>query len=460
VPAWDEDLSEPRSRGKQIGVSPDAAAVLNDLMGCANVLMELGGSMHAQRFLAGICGCVPPAVMLAGPLLFGPARSAAEPMALAPDERAIIAQVAKSIRSDNVRYGKAPTDPLGAEIALPFRDGTITLVRKSSFVREDGSISWRGIVKETGERAALMVWGKTLLTGYFAYDGTIFAIENLGGGLQAVAELGRSALPDHPTPIAARDSAPIPSPQDLPPPSAIPREPAVAPFSDADRQALEAKNITIDVMLLYTPNVASRYVRDPADLLAVAIDETNETFRNSGLGNISLRLVHTQPINYDGSVEDQFTHLYSMVDGLGPFRDVKRLRNEKRADIVGLVIDNPTGCGLSTRVGPESDEAYFVVHHACFTITNSIAHEIGHILGIRHDRFVDQSDAPVTYGHGYVNGDKWRDIMSYNHGCGGCPRIPFWSNPRIMYNGEPTGTHAADSARVILENAERISQFR
>jgi hypothetical protein len=453
-------VSELRCRGKHFGVSPDAAAMLNAVMGCANVLMELGGGMHAQRFLAGICGCAPPAAMLAGSLLFGPARSAAEPIELAPDERTIIEQVAKSTRSDNVNYAKAPADPVGAEIALPFRDGTITLVRTSSFVREDGSISWRGIVKETGERAALMVWGKTLLTGYFAYDGTIFAIENLGGGLQAVAELGHGALPDHPAPTAARDSAPIPSPQDLPKPGAIPPEPGVAPFSDADRQVLEAKNITIDVLMLYTPKVASHYVRDPADLLAVAIDETNETFRNSGLGNIKLRLVHTQPINYDGSMDDQFTHLYSMVDGVGPFRDVKRLRNEKRADIVGLVIDNPTGCGLSTRVGPESDEAYFVVHHACVTITNSIAHEIGHILGIRHDRFVDQSDTPIAYGHGYVNGDKWRDIMSYNHGCGGCPRIPFWSNPRIMYNGEPTGTPATDSARVILENAERISQFR
>ena len=65
-------------------------------------------------------------------------------------------------------------------------------------------------------------------------------------------------------------------------------------------------------MLFYTPNVAAHYVREPADLLAVAIEETNETFKNSGLGNISLRLVHTQPINYDGSMEDQFTHLYSM----------------------------------------------------------------------------------------------------------------------------------------------------
>jgi len=104
-------------------------------------------------------------------------------------------------------------------------------------------------------------------------------------------------------------------------------------------------------------------------MLALAIEETNQTFRNSGLGNVKLRLVHSQAIEYDGTVADQFVHLYAMVDGLGPFKDVKRLRNEKRADIVGLIIDNPDGCGLSTRIGPESDEAYFVVHHACAATT-------------------------------------------------------------------------------------------
>ena len=38
--------------------------------------------------------------------------------------------------------------------------------------------------------------------------------------------------------------------------------------------------------------------------------------------------------------------------------------------------------------------------------------------------------------------------------------LPFWSNPRVLYKGEPTGTVAADSARVILEKAERVSRFR
>ena len=144
------------------------------------------------------------------------------------------------------------------------------------------------------------------------------------------------------------------NPNASPAPRPAPPEPAVAPLADADRQALEAKSITIDLMVLYTGNAAKRYIRDPADLLALAIEETNETFRNSGLGNISLRLVHSQLIDYDASTEDQFTHLYTMVDGLGPFKDLKKLRNEKRADIVGLIIDNPNGCGLSTRIGPET----------------------------------------------------------------------------------------------------------
>ena len=141
-------------------------------------------------------------------------------------------------------------------------------------------------------------------------------------------------------------------------------------------------------MVLYTANVAKRYVREPADLLVLAIEKANATFRNSGIANVSLRLVHTQMIEYDETEDDQFTLLYTMVGGLGPFGNVRELRNEKHADIVGLIIDNPTGCGLSTRIGPASDEAFFVVHHACAATTMSIAHEIGHILGARHGRFM------------------------------------------------------------------------
>ena len=73
---------------------------------------------------------------------------------------------------------------------------------------------------------------------------------------------------------------------------------------------------------------------------------------------------------------------------------------------------------------------------------------------------MDSNETPFAFAHGYVNGTKWRDMMSYREGCGGCPRIPYWSNPRVLYKGEPTGTTASDNARVILENAQRVANFR
>jgi hypothetical protein len=378
---------------------------------------------------------------------------------LATHQQAIADNVAKSA-SKELQFSQAPTDPIGAEFKLSLRPGLeVTLVRVNSTAQKDGSVTWSGRVKETGERAVLMLWANTMLTGYVAYQGTIFTLENAGGGVHASSEMNRGKLPpDHAPSAAHRDSASAADAPKLPPKA--PPEPAVEPFPDDVRRALEAKPVTIDVMILYTPNAARHYIRDPADLLALVIEEVNETYRNSGIGNVKLRLVHSQVVDYDGTKEDQFTHLYTMVDGLGPFKNVRKLRDEKKADIVGLIIDNPKGCGLSTRVRPDSDEAFFVVHHACAATTMSIGHEIGHILGARHDRFIDESNVPVAYGHGYVNGSKWRDVMSYKEGCGGCARIPFWSNPRVLYKGEPTGTPAADNARLILELADRVSSFR
>jgi len=61
-------------------------------------------------------------------------------------------------------------------------------------------------------------------------------------------------------------------------------------FPDPVRKALEAKEITIDVMLLYK----------------LAIEMANYTFRNNGLGNIALHLVHSQEIEFDETGQSQF----------------------------------------------------------------------------------------------------------------------------------------------------------
>jgi hypothetical protein len=48
------------------------------------------------------------------------------------------------------------------------------------------------------------------------------------------------------------------------------------------------------------------------------------------------------------------------------------------------------------RVAPDAEDAYFVVAPPC----PSRFHEIGHILGARHDRLVGPNNSPFPYGHG------------------------------------------------------------
>lgn len=376
---------------------------------------------------------------------------------------AAVAELAltKFEQSVGTRGRAGPQDDPYAKVMLPMSGGGhITLVRTRAPDFTPGGVTWIGETEETKERAVLMLWKDGHLSGYFGYKGRVYTVNHVGGDVHTMAEIDPKKLPpDHAPDPKNRNAAVAPPPAPATPPPAPP-EPQVAPFPDAERQALEAKPIVIDVMLLVTKKVVDHYIRNPVDLSALAIEQANNTFRNSGLGNVTLRLVHSQVVDYDEAGVDQFDSLYRMVDGVGVFKDIKKLRNEKRADVVGLVLDSPTGCGLSTRVGAEADEAYFVVHHACAAITYSIAHEIGHIIGTRHDRYMDTNDKPIPYAHGYINGTKWRDMMSYQEGCNGCPRIPFWSNPRVLYEGDPTGTAASDNARVILEQAERVAKFR
>ena len=352
--------------------------------------------------------------------------------------------------------GAASEEALG-RIVIPLNDTQHVTVERSKTVTTEKGTTWRGKVVETGESAMLMWWKDGHLSGVFGYKGHIYMIVNMGGDVHAVLETDPTRLPPDHSPSSDRADARAAAAVI---PASVPAPPDIKPLDEIERQRLEAKKITIDLMLLYTRKPQSRYIGDPADLLQLAVEQANETFRNSGIPNVSLRLVHTQFVDYDETGAEHFDHLYNLVDGKVAFKDIRRLRDEKRADIVGLIVDDPSGCGLSTRVGADADEAFFVVHHSCAAITISIAHEIGHILGARHDRLIDGNDTPFAYGHGYVNGRKWRDIMSYQKGCDGCPRLPFWSNPRMLYQGEPTGTLANDNARVILEQAERVASFR
>jgi metallopeptidase family M12-like protein len=376
---------------------------------------------------------------------------------------------------------------LTRRITIHLNDKERVTVRFTSVATHKGGTTWRGETEGTGEPALLMGWKGGRFSGMFAYRGRVYAFDKLtsmDGRIRAVAELDPErmqaqhdamhapASPQREASIFARGvmsfirrARAAEDHQHLHP-AATPREiatiaaPEIQPMSRAQRQQLAARKTTIDVMVLYTSKVASKYVDVETDLIAHAIEEANASFRNSGIGNIALRLAHSEQTDYTETDNDHFNHLYRMVDGVGAFDNVRALRNQWQADVVVLIVDDASGCGLATRVAADAEEAFAVVHHACAALVYSIPHEIGHIIGARHDVALDETMSPAPYGHGYVSGTKWRDIMSYNASCNGCPRLPIWSNPTITVKGEPAGTLLADNARVLLEQAERVANFR
>lgn len=208
-----------------------------------------------------------------------------------------------------------------------------------------------------------------------------------------------------------------------------------------------AEKVVIDVIVAYTMKAARHYADITRDLVAPAIEAGNHSFRASGIGHIELRLVHAYRTDY-AEWGGHFDHVWRFADkGDGAMEEIHGRRNRHRADVAILIVDDAEGCGQATRVNAEADEAFAVVHHQCAADNFTLPHEIGHILGATHEQ-------------GFVDGGSWRDIMSYKDRCGGCPRLPVWSNPRILINGRPAGTADRDNARIIAEGAARVAAFR
>jgi hypothetical protein len=212
-------------------------------------------------------------------------------------------------------------------------------------------------------------------------------------------------------------------------------------------QSLEQAEIVIDVLVAYTREAAQHYYEIEREVVDRAIEEANRSFRLSGIGHIRLRLAYAFETGY---LErgGHFDHVWRMADKDGEHMEhIHALRDAYRADIAILIVDDPKGCGLATRIGADADEAFAVVPHEFSDANYTLAHEIGHLIGARHEL-------------GYVSGTIWRDIMSYKETCGGCPRLPVWSNPLLLIGGEPAGTTDLNNARIIAENAGRVASFR
>ena len=231
--------------------------------------------------------------------------------------------------------------------------------------------------------------------------------------------------------------------------------------------------ITLDVMVVYTAaaRIGAGSVAAMQATINQAVAETNTGYLNSQV-KPRIRLVYTTEVTYSETGFDWYTCLNRLAGKTDGYMDnVHSLRNTYKADIVVMVCANTAYGGLAEAIMATESSAFCVVARPFITGYYTMAHEMGHLQGARHDRYVDGvENRPYADNHGYTYPTgAWRTIMSYDNACNAagirCTRINYWSNPNVQYNGHPTGVAGgvgvgADNHKCLNNTAYTVAQFR
>jgi hypothetical protein len=314
-------------------------------------------------------------------------------------------------------------------------------------------ISWAGPVRGA-EGWVQMVFMEGGVTATVRVGNTSYAIESLGGGLHAVSRIDQSGFPQEHTP-----DNPSGALEDNGGNVLASRSLGIAPATTSSLAAATQ----INVLVVYTASAATA-AGTIGSKIQLAVDETNQSYVNSGI-NINMVRVHSAQVTYNEanrSFSQHVTALRSTTDGI--MDNVHTLRNTYAADMVILVVNDSEACGQAAGIGSTATSAFAAAHYTCITGYYSFGHELGHLQSARHDRYVDASTTPYAYGHGYVAPSKsWRTVMAYGNNCNNCTRIQYWSSPLKIHpgTGEVMGTaQYEDNARVLNTTASTIAAFR
>ncbi len=221
-------------------------------------------------------------------------------------------------------------------------------------------------------------------------------------------------------------------------------------------------NSRIDVMVVFTPQTTTQWggIAQSKSFITTAITNFNTSLVNSGISNVTINLVYCEEIPYveSGNISTDLSRFRTANDGY--MDEVANLRVNYGADLCHLVTSTPTNtCGLgnlnTVPTNYSNTAAFSVGLYNCVVSNYTLAHEMGHNMGLNHDWYVNQSTAPCDHHHGYTNktaitlgtasttAQRWRTILAYNNECSNagfnCTRVNRWANPAVNYNSEPTG---------------------
>lgn len=404
-------------------------------------------SVMTAALLAGSAALAPLSAAAQSPSLIEYfAADQAESGAVGAEAEAALAALKANPAVSGLAVGRLQAEAASAQslsVPLPDRAGAINF---NALTVETGASGERILSAEDGaggSLTAVLTDGGAMGTLRTA-DG-LYKLQSVAGGLTAIYRFDTSRLADHPeTP--------------RPPPQAISRGRA---RDDGAPETTETGLTRLDVIVAYSPDAAAE-VPDMSALIALAIRESNDIYRASGIP-AELNLVHSYQTAYNGTPDmaADLTRFRAKDDG--EMDEVHQLRDRHAADLAVLIVaTNKNACGYGY-IDSAEDRAFSVVRQDCATGYYSFAHEIGHNLGAMHDVAAGRN-AAYPYGHGFCNtrsGESggWRTVMSYaSDNCD--DRLPIFSRADPV-NGVRFGDAATmDNARVHRETIDRASRFR
>jgi hypothetical protein len=214
-------------------------------------------------------------------------------------------------------------------------------------------------------------------------------------------------------------------------------------------QSLADDGSELDVLVVYTPaaKAAAGGAAAINAIIELGISEANFALDNSAV-SMRFRLVHKEEIDYQES-GDTGVDLGRLRRGGNTLDRAHVLRDSYCADVVSLIVDDsPSRTYMMGRNSlPPFDFAPYavsVIQFSSFVGGLYFAHMVGHNLGSEEDR-ENATDLPAfDRSYGYRIPDRWRSVMAQSAGCSSCPRMPFFSNPDLTFEGIPTGVQGGD----------------
>ena len=200
---------------------------------------------------------------------------------------------------------------------------------------------------------------------------------------------------------------------------------ALSAIDGDDEETEEPPDETVDLLVVYTP-AAEAHEGGKAEIeatIAAEVEKTNQAFENSDLGHRTIRLVAMKRVNHTESTDHIRDDLRFLVNKKGAIYDpngvldeVYEFRESVGVDLVHFFVNEAKGfCGLAGRYNLfhqkyiENTCARYSSPDACIaqrrkkewgmggfgisaipegcTIQNVFTHELGHNIGIAHDRY-------------------------------------------------------------------------